>query len=267
VDEFGRVNGTFDNVVVAYAGQWVNVNATAVGATQGFYLPFRDQGVVNVQVVPGSTSHALFEAPSTPGVYGAPESEYDGPWFGQDAAVLVVLPAPGVFPSLAQFQSNGGEGDIYNPPVHAAATADLVGAPTGLFNSSVPGPTLAASPGAVSFQWEIPLSSIGVNNYLVNVTSTNPQQQQQFVIDHDYVLPDLFGIWSIQPLVGLVPVTDSSLVINSLETETATLAAGAYLYGVIQPVDYSYDPSGDSGVTTGSDTGFVMGLWGVLWVA
>jgi heme bearing subunit I of the terminal oxidase len=264
--ESGRVNGTFDNVIVAYAGQWINLNASAIDATQGFYLPLRNQGVVNIQVVPGSTSYALFQAPSVPGVYGSPESEYDGPWFGQDVTALVVLPAPGPFPTLAAFQSNGGGGDIYDPPVHAAATADLIGSPLGLFNSSVPGPTLTAPTGVVSFQWEIPLSSIGVNNYLVNVTSSDQTEQQQYVVDHDYVLPYTFGLWAIQPASGLVAVSSSSLTINSVQNVTDTLAAGAYLYGVIHPIDYSYDPSGDSGITTGSDAGFVMGLWGVLWV-
>jgi heme/copper-type cytochrome/quinol oxidase subunit 1 len=266
VGESGRVNGTFDNVVVAYAGQWINVNATAVGATQGFYLPVRDEQVVNFQVVPGSESHALFQAPSDPGVYGAPDSEYDGPWFGQDVTALIVLPAPGPFPTLAPFQSSGGGGDIYNPPIYASATADLVADSLGLFNASVPGPTLTASAGPVSFQWSVPLSSIGVNNYLVNVTSSAPNQQQQYVIDHNYSLPESFGIWGIHPSAGLASVTNSSLRINSVEVETATLLPGVYLYGVIHPVDYSYDPSSDSGVTTGSDRGFVMGLWGVLWV-
>jgi hypothetical protein len=35
----------------------------------------------------------------------------------------------------------------------------------------------------------------------------------------------------------------------------------------VQPVAYSYDPAGDSGSGTGEQTGLVMGLWGVLWVA
>jgi heme bearing subunit I of the terminal oxidase len=267
VGESGRVNGSFDNAIVAFAGQWVHVNATATDATQGLYLPFRSQTAVNIQVVPGTTSYALFQAPSTPGVYGAPDSEYDGPWFGQDASALVVLPPPGSFSTLADFVSSGGAGDIYNPPVAPAASADLVGGPAGLFNSSVPGPTLTAAAGLVSFEWSIPLSSIGINNYLVNVTSNNPNQQQQYVADRGYVLPFLFGLWAIDPPVGLTPVTNSTLEVNSVHTEAADLSAGAYLYGIIQPVHYSYDPGGDSGITTGSDSGEVMGLWGVLWVS
>jgi terminal oxidase heme-binding subunit I len=81
--ESGAVNGTFANAIVAYAGQWVSINLTASGATQSLLIPFRAQSPVDVQAVPGSPSYALFQAPSTPGVYGAPDGEYDGPWFGR----------------------------------------------------------------------------------------------------------------------------------------------------------------------------------------
>jgi heme/copper-type cytochrome/quinol oxidase subunit 1 len=267
VSESGRVNGTFDNVIVAYAGQWVEINATASGATQEFYLPLRDQSPVSFEVIPGTPSYTLFPAPSTPGVYGAPDGEYDGPWFGQDVAALIVLPDPGAPTSLAAFEANSGEGDIYNPPIVAAASAQLVGDGAGLFNQSVPGPTLSASPGIVAFSWTVPLASIGVNNYLVNVTSNSARQQQQYVVAHNYTLPFDFGVWAVDPGTGLVVVTSAPLRINAEVTESANLTAGTYLYGIVEPVDYSYDPGGDSGVTTGSDAGFVMGLWGVLWVA
>jgi heme bearing subunit I of the terminal oxidase len=266
VSESGRVNGTFDNAIFAYADQWVHINATASGATQEFYLPLREQSPVGFQVVPGVASYALFPAPSTPGVYGVPDGEFDGPWFGQDVAALVVLPAPGNPTSLAAFQANSGEGDIYDPPVVAAASADLVGDGAGLFNHSVPAPTLTAPAGAVSFSWSVPLGSIGVNNYLVNVTSNAPNQQQQYVVARNYTLPFQFGIWAVHPATGLAEVTSAPLRINAAVTETAALGVGVYLYGIVQPIDYSYDPAGDSGPTTGQDTGSVMGLWGVLWV-
>lgn len=268
VNETGSINGSFNSAIVAYANQWVSINATASGATQSLYIPFRDLAVINVQVVPGSTSYAYFQAPSIPGVYAAPDGEFDGPWFGQDVAELIVLPNTTAtpFPDLSQYQSNGGEGDLYNAPVMAASTADLVGNQAGVFNYSVPGPTLTASAGPVSFQWQVPLSSIGINNYLVNVTSNDPNAQQQYVIDHNYTLPYPFGIWSIDPAHGLVPVTSAPLTINSVVTEHADLAAGVYLYGVISPANYSYDPDGQSTLTTGSQLGYVMGLWGVLWV-
>ena len=267
VGESGAIRGSFDNVIVAYQGQWVSLNATATGATQEIYIPFRTQAMVAVQVVPGATSYALFQAPLFPGVYSVPDGEYDGPWFGQDVAALVVLPTTTAYPGLSAYLANGGAGDIYNPPVAAAATTYLVGNQEGVFNYSVPGPTLTASVGPVAVHWSVPLASIGINNYLVNVTSSDPNAQQNYVIAHHYTLPDRFGIWRIDPSTGLVPIASGPLRIDSAQTTAATLPGGAYLYGVVQPVNYSYDPDGQSGITTGSQTGSVMGLWGVLWVS
>jgi heme/copper-type cytochrome/quinol oxidase subunit 1 len=272
VAESGPVNGTFDNAIVAFAGEWVQLNLTASGATQSVLVPFRTQAVVDVQVVPGSASYALFQAPAIPGVYGAPDGEYDGPWFGQDVAALVVLPPLGANgTSLAAFEANGGGGDIYDPPVMTAATASLEGNGEGVFNYSVPGPTLTASVpvlgGPVAFNWTVPLSSIGPDNYLVNITSTNPNQQQTYVVSHNYTLPFSFGIVGISHSRGLVPIVTGPLRIDREVSERATLVPGVYLYGVTQPVAYSYNPSGESGEGTGIQTGLVMGLWGVLWVS
>jgi heme/copper-type cytochrome/quinol oxidase subunit 1 len=266
VHETGPIRGTFDNAIVAYAGQWISVNATATGATQSLYIPFRSLPMVNVQVVPGSESYALFQAPSTPGVYGAPDGEFDGPWFGQDAAALIVLPSSGAS-DLSTFRAGGGAGDIYNPPVLTAASANLVGDSEGLFNHSIPGPTLYAGAGLVSFRWEVPLSSIGTNNYLVNVTSNDPNAQQQYVIDHNYTLPYPVGIYEITATHGLRLVTaPQSLRIDQAVNESVPLASGVYLYGLVSPVSYSYNPDGQSNGSTGSQLGEVMGLWGVLWV-
>jgi hypothetical protein len=264
--ESGSVSGTFANAIVAYTGQWVSVNLTASGATQSLLIPFRAQPPVDVQVVPGSTSYALFQAPSIPGVYGVPDGEYDGPWFGQDVSVLIVLPTNGTTSSLASFDASGAEGDIYSPPVMGAASASLVANGEGLFNQSVPGPTLTAGPGAISFSWTVPLSSIGIDNYLVNCTSLNSNAQQQYVIDHNYTLPYHFQVDRIDPSVGLQTIVSNDLRIGSAVTESLTVATGVYLYGVVSPIPYSYNPSGESGAGTGLDTGMVMGLWGVLWV-
>ncbi|HTW76330.1 MAG TPA: cbb3-type cytochrome c oxidase subunit I [Thermoplasmata archaeon] len=270
VSEHGPIEGTFDNAIVAYTGAWVQLNLTASGATQSVLIPFRAQPVVNVQDVPGSASYAQFQAPAAPGVYGAPDGEYDGPWFGQDVAALIVLPAPNATgASLGAFNASAGAGDIYDPPVRSAG-ALLVGDAEGTFNSSVPGPTLAAAVpllgAAVTVSWNVPLSSIGLDNYLVNVTSNNPNGQQQYVIARNYSLPFTFGIYRIDPVAGLVPVATAPLVIGRTVATAATVTPGVYLYGLVQPVAYSYNPAGDSGSGTGEQTGLVMGLWGVLWV-
>jgi heme/copper-type cytochrome/quinol oxidase subunit 1 len=269
VHEAGPIVGSFSDVMVVHAGQWVAVNATAEGATCGFYIPFRNLPVVDIQVIPDAMSYWLFQAPSIPGVYGAPDSEYNGPWFGQDMAALVVLPATGTA-SLAQYESNGGEGDIYNPPVWAANGVVLTGDDEGLFNNSVPGPTLTATPGVVSFHYYVPMSTIGIDNYLVNVTSTDPNGQQEYLAAHGDTLPYQFGIYTINTTGGnLVPVagTTMPLKVGSVLNETATLAAGVYVYGLVSPVSYVYNPAGESTWMTGSQQGQIMGLWGILWVS
>lgn len=266
VQEWGSVRGTFANVLVVHADQWVMINATAQGATEGFYLPFRDIPAVDIQVVPGSTSYWLFQAPSVPGVYGAPNSEYNGPWFGQDAAALVVLPSSGTS-SLAPFASGDGEGDIYNPPVVSAGGATLVSDNEGLFDNSVPGPTLEATSGPVSFTLSVPFSSIGLDNYLVNVTTTASNGQLAYLAAHGNQLPYRIGIYAINTTgAGLVPVVSTPTQVGTPMVESATLPGGAYLYGLVTPVPYVYDPAGESSWMTGSQQGNIMGLWGVLWV-
>ena len=269
-NESGAIQGSFDNAVVVYAGAWVQLNLTASGATQAFLLPFRSSGVVDVQVVPGSTSYAEFQAPSQPGVYGAPDGEYDGPWFGQDVAALVVLPpANDTGASLEAFEAAGGLGDLYNPPVESLGVGPLVGDAEGLFNNSVPGPTVETTVDATgsnrTLAWTVPLSSIGLDNYLVNVTSTDPDQQQQYVIAHNYTLPYTMGIYRLGVPSGVTPVVTAPLSVGRVVNLTADLVPGVYLYGLVQPVDYSYNPGHDSGSDTGIQTGWVMGLWGVLW--
>jgi cytochrome c oxidase subunit I len=268
VQEGGPIVGTFDNLIVVHAGQWVAVNATASGATAGFYIPFRSLPTVDMQVLPDAMSYAIFQAPNSPGVYGAPDSEYNGPWFGQDAAALVVLPSAGGS-TLAAFQSSGGSGDVYDPPVQPANGAFLIADQEGLFEGSVPGPTLEAAAGPVSFQCYVPLASIGIDNYLVNVTSNDPNGQVNYLNAHNDTLPYDFGIYSINTSgSGVVPVpgTVHPFRVGSPMVETATLVAGVYVYGLVSPVPYVYNPSGESSWMTGQDAGNIMGIWGILWV-
>ena len=266
ISESGPIRGTFSNVVVAYAGQWVHVNASAVGATEGLYIPFRSLPTVDVQVVPGSWTYALFRAPEVPGVYGMPNSEYNGPWFGQDQGALVVLPTNATLPTLDAYRADG-QGDVYNPPVLPAAGAELVGDQEGLFNNSVPGPTLLASAGTVSFSWTVPLSTIGIDNYLVNVTSNDPDGQLRTLAAANNTLPFAFGVYAIDPAQGLVARSSSPLVVGTTVIESLPLSAGVYLYGLVHPIPYVYDPDHESGGFFGSEAGNVMGLWGVLWVS
>jgi len=258
--------GNFSDIIVAQPGQYVVVTATADGATQGFYIPFRDLPTVDIEVVPDSTSYWMFQAPSTPGVYAAPNAEYDGPWFGQDMGALVVLPS-GATPTLGPYISSGGEGDVYNPPVQPATGSYLVSDDEGLFNHSVPGPTLTAAAGPVSFQCEVPMSTIGIDNWLVNVTSNDPNGQQEWLAAHADTLPYSIGIYRVDVSgLDLVTIASQALAVGTPLTLTATLVAGVYEYGLVSPVAYTYDPDGQSSLMTGSQSGEIQALWGILWV-
>ncbi len=102
----------------------------------------------------------------------------------------------------------------------------------------------------------------------MNVTSTDPNGQLDYVIAHNYTLPYQLGIYAINTTGGgLVSVTSQPLKVGSVLYENATLAAGVYVYGLVSPVSYVYDPAGESSWMTGSQQGQIMGLWGILWVS
>ena len=150
------MNGSYNDLVVVYAGQSVQINLTSASVTQGLYLPFRTQNVVNVQVVPGYPSYASFVAPTSPGIYPMPESEYDGPWFGLDMADLLVLPAGGTWTPSAvnDYAVNAADWDLYASPVWllSSPSVSLTADAAGLWAGSIPGPTIVAPSGAFDLQ-------------------------------------------------------------------------------------------------------------------
>jgi hypothetical protein len=80
-------------------------------------------------------------------------------------------------------------------------------------------------------------------------------------------LPYHVGIYQVN-LTGrdLIPETSSRLQVGPAMTLSADLAAGVYVYGLVTPIPYVYDPDGQSTWMTGSQTGNVQALWGILWV-
>jgi terminal oxidase heme-binding subunit I len=270
VNESGPVRAAFANLVVATAGEPLSFNFTSVSVTEALYIPFRTQGVVNVQVLPGYVTHAAFDAPSTPGVYPMPEAEYNGPWFPFDMAVLLVLPAGGAWTTtgLSGYASAASALDLFAPPVWIVTdgSVELTCDPAGLWEDSLPGPTLVANSGPFILDYRVPLASIGVSNYLVNTTSEDPAVEQQWVVGHGMHLPVTLGIYAVGSS-GLTDVVSGPLLVGNETALSATLGPGAYLYGQAAPVAYSYDPSGESGPISGSQSGAIMGLWGVLLVA
>jgi heme/copper-type cytochrome/quinol oxidase subunit 1 len=265
--ESGPLNGSYNDLVVVYAGQSVEINLTSPSVTQGLYLPFRTQNVVNVQVVPGYQAYASFVAPTSPGIYPMPESEYDGPWFGLDMADLLVLPAGGSWTPSAvnDYAVNAADWDLYASPVWllSSSSVSLTADAAGLWAGSIPGPTIVAPSGGFTLQYSIPLNTIGPLNYLVNTTSESSTPEQQWVTAHGDHLPATMGIWNVTS-TGWVPLITAPLTVGSMQTLSTTLAPGTYFYGMDQPLSYTYDPYGESGPSTGYDSGEMLALWGVL---
>ena len=237
VTETGPIVGHYDNVIVATAGEWVEINATASGATQGVYIPFRSEPTVDIQVVPGVVSHALFEAPTTPGSTG----------FRTASSMVLVRSGRGRIdrpsrrrhhhePHLLRVR-RWWRGHLRSAgPTGERGPAR--GGPGGALRSLGPGPTLTATAGAVGFSWTVPFSSIGIDSYLVNVTSNDPNGQSEWLSAHNDTVPATFGIYAIGPS-GLDPISESPLRVGAVVNESASLSAGVYLYGVISPIPYS----------------------------
>ena len=267
VHENGPVVGSYSDLVVVHAGQWIAVNATADGATGGFYLPFRNLPVVNIQVIPGSMSVLALPGPLGPrGSTGPRTRSTTGPGSARTPPRSSSSP-PRERRGSRRSRRTPAPVTSTTPPSSPPAARRSRPTRRGCSTTRPPGSTLTASAGPVTFGWDVPMSSIGIDNYLVNVTSTAPNGQQQFVAAHGDTLPYEFGIYSVNLTgAGLVPVTTQPLHIGSERNETATLSAGLYEYGLTTPVSYVYDPDGESNWMTGSQAGMVQGLWGVLWV-
>jgi cytochrome c oxidase subunit 1 len=269
VNESGAQGGEFDNLVVVPAGASVELNLSSVSVTQAVYLPFRTQGVINVQVVPGYVTHALFTAPTTPGIYPMPEAEYDGPWFPLDMAALIVLPPGGAWSAdeAAAYTATASATDLYAPTVWqlGSPSVQLTSGDLGIWEDSIPGPTLVAPAGTMHFDYTVPLGSIDTANYLVNTTTTDGGLLQQKVTNESGRLPDTIGLYQIGPS-GLTPRAEGTLTVGGPQELSAPLAPGTYVYGVVTPTAYTYDPNGESSPITGAQSGYLMGLWGALFV-
>jgi hypothetical protein len=113
--------------------------------------------------------------------------------------------------------------------------------------------------------YTVPMSTIGPLNYLVNTTSHDASVEQQWVVSHNYTLPDTFGVWNVTR-DGLQAVSQGPMKVGTDVKLNLNLQPGTYIYGVDKPSSYTYDPNGESNGVTGSQSGEMMALWGVMLV-
>lgn len=74
---YSQSKGFIPNVIVANAGQPIVIILNSPDVIAGFYMRLQD-GIINVNAVPGQPSYVYIVAPSTPGNYTWRNPEYSG---------------------------------------------------------------------------------------------------------------------------------------------------------------------------------------------
>ncbi|GGU00456.1 hypothetical protein GCM10007116_17100 [Sulfodiicoccus acidiphilus] len=274
ITERGDVNGNYYNLIVAHQGDVLNLTMTAPlrdSATGNFYFPDYADQVVDDQIVPAMVSYDALSVPRIPGAYAFLDGEYDGPWYTYQVGLVLVLPQSGLYSpqelsayvaQTDQAKASGLSGDNYNPPVvfYNSTSPNVVLAtdPYGVFNSSVPGPTLVLRNGSTASITLYFAPPSPVHNYLVTYVNGRPVEVTNISV----------GIYGVESNGALVPLAQAPIVYGSPMHFTVDVDGQfpAYLYGLVKPVYNNYDPYNESSLLVGEDTGLVMGAWGVILV-
>ncbi|BCS91724.1 MAG: terminal oxidase, subunit (DoxC) [Metallosphaera javensis (ex Sakai et al. 2022)] len=255
------------NLIVAHPGDWLNLTITSADVTGNFYFPDYADQVVDDQIVPGLTTYDALRVPNITGPFVFLNGEYNGPWFSYQEGELLVLPTNGYFSSTSisqlqaqdtRAQTNGLVGDPYNPPIVTInGPVTLVTDKYGLFNSSVPGPTLVAQAGkqvTLNLVFTTPASD---HNYLYNYSSSGVASPVSNV---------MVGVYAVWWNGTITPVAQKPITYSTPITFTFNATAPAYVYGIDTPVYNVYNPQGMSNNFIGQDKGYVMGAWGTILV-
>ncbi len=280
VQESGPVNSNmmgspfYYNVIVGHPGEYLNISMTSADVTSNFYFADYSDRVVTDQIVPGLVAYDVLPVPNITGVYAFLGGEYNGPWFSYQTGLLIDIPSSGYIPvsDLSQYisqthtsQTSALVGDPYNPPIVVqdntlTPSFYLQGSKEAVFNDSIPGPTLVVENGAnVTISMYIPAIASELD-YLYNYTSTGTG----YFVDNVTV-----GIYAVWWNGTITPVAMEPISYNTTMTFHFTANAPAYLYGIVTPVYYNYNPldlSSKIGPLIGVQKGYVMGYWGSVLV-
>ncbi|QKQ99645.1 oxidase [Metallosphaera tengchongensis] len=273
VRESGAINALEDgspslyNLIIAHPGDWLNLTMTSSDVTENFYFPDYAGQVIDDQIVPGLVTYDALKVPNLTGPYVFLNGEYNGPWFSYQTGELLVIPQSGYFTSSSiltlsqqdsKAQTSGLVGDPYNPPIlNVNGPITLVTDKYGLFNDSVPGPTLVVKAGnqvTLNLIFSTPNSD---HNYLYNYSVSG---QASPVTDVNV------GIYAVWWNGTITPVIQKPITYGTPITFTFNATAPAYVYGIVTPVFNNYNPNGMSNNFIGQDKGLVMGAWGTILV-
>ncbi|MEM3671410.1 MAG: cbb3-type cytochrome c oxidase subunit I [Thermoprotei archaeon] len=269
--ESGIPNSTV-NFFTVNPGQRVLFNGTAANgnALANFYMPIFSDRVLNNELYQEYHSLLYLTAPNVPGVYGFMNGEYNGPFYTYMGGEMVVMPPGGVL-NNSQVKLYGEQivEDPYTPAAEfIGKTVGLSMSETGMWNNSDPGPTLlAAEGGNYTLQFDVTLRSlVAFSNYLFNVTSANMTAVvQHYLSESGGRLPFTLELLHVYPngVVRVETQITPKVGVNSL---TFQAGPGIYVYGLVQPVSYSFNPYGTAGYLTGADSGRLTSLWGTVLV-
>ncbi|EZQ03221.1 oxidase [Candidatus Acidianus copahuensis] len=262
------------NLIVAHPGEFLNISMTSADVTSNFYFADYADKVVTDQIVPGLVEYDVLPVPNITGAYAFLGGEYNGPWYSYQTGLLISLPYSGYFTSgniskyISQTQiayTSALKGDPYNPPIVqytsvSNPTVILVGDQYGVFNKTIPGPTIVVNHGStVTLSMYMPLPN-DERNYLYNYSASGTP----------YPVTDIkIGVYAIWWNGTITLVSEQPIHYNTYQTFSFNSTAPAYVYGIITPVYYNYNPSnlsGTYGSLIGFDKGYIMGAWGVILV-
>jgi terminal oxidase heme-binding subunit I len=235
-----------------------------------FYMPLFSDRVVDYQLYQEYYSYIWFTAPTQPGVYGFMNGEYNGPFYTYMGGEMLVMPPNGVL-SSTQLESylQSISSDPYTPPVELVQGGALLTMSTlGNWNNTVPAPTLIASEGSeVNLSFEVSLSALAsYSNYVFNITQVNTTKAiEAYLAEHSGRLPFSIELLHINPQ-GETSIVQSITPTLGTNTLTFRVEPGIYVYGVIQPIAYEFNPYGLSNQFNGYDQGYITALWGAVLV-
>jgi len=259
----------YNNLIITKPGVWLNITMLSADVTHNLYVPIFDTKVINVQILPQMKQYATMPTPSIPGFYTFLGGEYSGPLYAYEVGGILVLPNDNQYYKWSEIskyiqitqQAHNGQltGDPFNPPVIVYNTTTslvyLKGNDYGIFNNSIPGPTIIVSKDSnVTLKFFIPVPN-NDHNYLYNYTNGNPVPVNLKL-----------GIYAVWWNGSIIKVKEISVVYGKEIDISFKASAPAYIYGMIQPIYYVYNVANMSNLFNGIQKGYVMGLWGVILV-
>jgi terminal oxidase heme-binding subunit I len=271
--EVGAYNLTTVNFFVVPPSQKLLFNGTVAtgNALANIYIPIFNDRVVNEQLYQDYHSLTWLTSPSTPGVYGFMNGEYNGPFYSYMGGEMIVMPQNGVMSKqeLSLYLSSVTT-DPYTPKVvWANGSVNLVMSGYGMWNDSDPSVTLLAHLGSsVTLNFYVSIEALTeYSNYVFNVTRADTLKAvNEYLFAHDGHLPFNITIERITPEGSVQIVSSINPVVNAQNSVSFAIQPGVYVYGVLKPISYEFDPYGISSVFLGEDSGAITSLWGVILV-